>query len=200
MPITISPGVDLSGLQIQGAVNVQACDADTCLPPSDYSFTAKLGPASPVYVAQMPASQAAVADPPNVALTAGTPGNDPSPNAPQAAAAAFDPAKLQIAADEQFKTQSLLGVMLFGFLGGVILNLMPCVLPVIGLKILSFVEQSGHSRQQAFTLNLWYSLGLMSVFLLLALLAAIGGIGWGQLFTYDPFNIALAVRGVRDGA
>ena len=180
-PITISPGVDLAGLQIRGAVNVQPCDANNCLPPTDYAFTAKLGPTPEVALV-----------PTSVSPAAGTPDNNPSSAAGQAAAATFDPAKLQIAADQQFKQQSLLGVMLFGFLGGVILNLMPCVLPVIGLKILSFVEQSGHNRQQAFTLNLWYSLGLMSVFLLLALLAAIGGIGWGQLFTYDPFNIALA--------
>ena len=45
------------------------------------------------------------------------------------------------------------------FLGGLILNLMPCVLPVISLKILSFVEQAGESRGRVFALNVWYSLG-----------------------------------------
>ena len=47
--------------------------------------------------------------------------------------------------------------MAAGFLGGLILNIMPCVLPVIGLKILSFVEQSGHDRRRALVLNVWYS-------------------------------------------
>ena len=42
------------------------------------------------------------------------------------------------------------GAIFFGFLGGLILNIMPCVLPVIGLKILSFVEQAGHNRRKAF--------------------------------------------------
>jgi thiol:disulfide interchange protein len=46
----------------------------------------------------------------------------------------------------------------FAFLGGIILNFMPCVLPVIGLKILSFFEQAGKSRSRAFVLNVWYSL------------------------------------------
>src|SRR5262249_41006684 len=54
--------------------------------------------------------------------------------------------------------------ILFGLLGGLILNIMPCVLPVIGLKILSFVQQSGHSRGKAFALNVWYSAGLLAVF------------------------------------
>ena len=48
---------------------------------------------------------------------------------------------------------------------------MPCVLPVIGLKVLSFVEQARHDRAQALVLNLWYSAGLLAVFVVLATLA-----------------------------
>jgi len=47
------------------------------------------------------------------------------------------------------------------FVGGLILNLMPCVLPVIGLKVMSFVEQSGHSRANALQLNLWFAAGIV---------------------------------------
>ena len=43
------------------------------------------------------------------------------------------------------------------FVGGLILNLMPCVLPVIGLKVMSFVQQAGKSRSHALVLNLWYA-------------------------------------------
>jgi thiol:disulfide interchange protein/DsbC/DsbD-like thiol-disulfide interchange protein len=85
-----------------------------------------------------------------------------------------------------------------GLLGGFILNFMPCVLPVIGLKILSFAEQAGRSRAQILTLNVWYSLGLMSVFMVLAALASgasLGltdeNLGWGQQFTSTTFNIVL---------
>ena len=82
--------------------------------------------------------------------------------------------------------------ILFGLLGGLILNIMPCVLPVIGLKILSFVQQSGHNRGKAFTLNVWYSAGLLAVFLILASLA-VGPqkLGWGQLFAETWFPISL---------
>src|SRR5213080_5156056 len=38
--------------------------------------------------------------------------------------------------------------LLFGFLGGLILNLMPCVLPVISLKIFGFIQQAGQSRRK----------------------------------------------------
>jgi thiol:disulfide interchange protein len=90
------------------------------------------------------------------------------------------------------RNDSLAAMLFFGFLGGLILNVMPCVLPVIGLKIMSFVEQSGESRLKAFELNIWYSLGIISVFLLLATFAVKIGLAWGEQFGNDAFNIGLA--------
>ncbi|MCE5269617.1 MAG: thioredoxin family protein [Planctomycetaceae bacterium] len=77
------------------------------------------------------------------------------------------------------------------FLGGLILNLMPCVLPVISLKILAFVQQAGESRGRIFALNVWYSLGLLSVFMVLATLAASAGLAWGEQFTLPWFKVAM---------
>ena len=82
---------------------------------------------------------------------------------------------------------------------------MPCVLPVIGLKILSFVQQAGHNRRKAFMLNVWYSAGLLAVFFILASLA-VGPqhLGWGELseawftitLTAVVFVMALSFMGV----
>ncbi|MDR3182928.1 MAG: thioredoxin family protein, partial [Planctomycetaceae bacterium] len=83
---------------------------------------------------------------------------------------------------------SLSSALLYAFLGGIILNFMPCVLPVIGLKVLSFFEQAGHSRTRALLLNVAYSLGLLSVFLVLAFFS----LGLSILFTFDVFNIVMA--------
>ncbi|MEI8038756.1 MAG: protein-disulfide reductase DsbD domain-containing protein [Verrucomicrobiota bacterium] len=72
-------------------------------------------------------------------------------------------------------------------LGGLILNLMPCVFPVIGLKILGFVQQAGADRKKiaghglSFTLGVLVSFGALSG-MLFAARAAVGGsdlIGWG---------------------
>ena len=84
-------------------------------------------------------------------------------------------------------------------LAGLLLNVMPCVLPVIGLKVMSFVQQAGESRKRIFSLNAWFSLGLMSVFWALATLAvgvrlATQGdmeFGWGEQFQFSAFNIVL---------
>jgi thiol:disulfide interchange protein DsbD len=79
----------------------------------------------------------------------------------------------------------VLGGML---LGGLLLNLMPCVFPVIGLKIMGFVQQAGSDRRKiawhglTFTLGVLASFGVLSGILFAARAAAGGGadsIGWG---------------------
>jgi thiol:disulfide interchange protein len=82
-------------------------------------------------------------------------------------------------------------ILIFAFLGGAILNLMPCVLPVIGLKILSFARQGGQSHGRVLALNLSYSVGLISVFLMLAGLAAFLNFGWGDQFQNIHFKITM---------
>jgi thiol:disulfide interchange protein len=95
-------------------------------------------------------------------------------------------------------TLSLWTVAGYGIIGGLILNLMPCVLPVIGLKVLSFAEQGGRSRARVLGLNLAYSAGLLSVFMVLATLAVgvqLGvsreNFGWGELYTLTWFKVGM---------
>ncbi len=93
----------------------------------------------------------------------------------------------------ELNVKALVPMIGFGLLGGLILNLMPCVLPVIGLKILSFVQHGGHSRGTIFALNLWFALGLLSVFLVLATAAAFANLGWGQQFTFTWFKVTMVI-------
>ncbi len=46
------------------------------------------------------------------------------------------------------ETRSLSLMLLFAFLGGMILNLMPCVFPVLGIKVLGFVQQAGKDKSK----------------------------------------------------
>jgi suppressor for copper-sensitivity B len=102
---------------------------------------------------------------------------------------AYDLSQIQLQAAS---TGSLSYYIALAFVGGLILNLMPCVLPVIGLKVMSFVEQSGKSRAHAFMLNIWFSAGIIAVFLLLGLLAATAHLTWGGQFGNTPFNVTMA--------
>ena len=99
---------------------------------------------------------------------------------------------VQQEAIKEVSATGMLQAIFWGFLGGLILNVMPCVLPVIGLKIVSFVQQSGQNRRRAFVLNVCYSLGLLAVFMGLAILAILFHFGWGELFGFTWFKIGLA--------
>lgn len=92
---------------------------------------------------------------------------------------------------------SLLKFLLFGFIGGFILNLMPCVLPVISLKIFGFIQHAGDSRRKIFGNGLAFSLGIFAWFLGLALLmiglkAAGHQITWAFQFTNPLFVVAMS--------
>lgn len=73
---------------------------------------------------------------------------------------------------------------LFAFLGGMLLNLMPCVFPVLGLKVMTFVNMAGGNRRKAWLHALVFTVGVLFTLLLLAvillLLRGAGAqIGWG---------------------
>jgi thiol:disulfide interchange protein DsbD len=89
--------------------------------------------------------------------------------------------------------------LLFGFIGGFILNLMPCVLPVISLKIFGFIQQAGQSRQKILRSGMAFTIGIFAWFIALALLLiALKGAGrdvtWGGFqFTNAYFVLVLSV-------
>ncbi len=92
---------------------------------------------------------------------------------------------------------SFLSMLLFAFIGGLILNVMPCVLPVISLKLFGLVVHSDESRGAILRHNIFYTLGVLSTFLLLSLsvlaLKSTGeNVGWGfQL--QSPIFVSLMI-------
>lgn len=86
----------------------------------------------------------------------------------------------------------------FGFLGGLILNLMPCVLPVIALKIFGFVAQAHEAPGRVRKLGLIYGLGVLCSFLVLAgIVIAVQSAGrlasWGMQFGNPYFLTGMTV-------
>ena len=84
----------------------------------------------------------------------------------------------------------------FAFIGGLILNLMPCVLPVLSLKVLSFVRHSSEEGGRPWRHGVAYTVGVVGSFLALAgaLLALRAGgeqIGWGFQLQSPVFVAAL---------
>jgi thiol:disulfide interchange protein DsbD len=106
---------------------------------------------------------------------------------------------LAIAADLTAPAAGPLGGTLFlAFLGGLILNLMPCVFPVLGIKILGFVSQAGHQRSRIVAHGLVFTAGVLASFWVLAGVLAVlrtGGaqLGWGFQLQSAAFVYAIAV-------
>jgi len=91
----------------------------------------------------------------------------------------------------------LAGTLALAFVGGLILNLMPCVFPVLGIKILGFVNQSGADRRKVTLHGLVFTAGVLASFWALAgALAALraGGdqLGWGFQLQSPVFVFVLA--------
>jgi thiol:disulfide interchange protein len=87
--------------------------------------------------------------------------------------------------------------LLFGFLGGFILNLMPCVLPVISLKIFGFIQHAGQSRRRILRSGLAFVAGIFAWFvglaLLLIVLKSLGReITWAFQFTNPYFVLFMS--------
>ncbi len=103
----------------------------------------------------------------------------------------------------------ILGALLFAFLGGIVLNLMPCVLPVLSFKMIG-LAQSGESLAKARSHALWYTAGVLVSFaaiglLVIALRSAGQALGWGfqlqqpgfvAILIYVLLAVGLSLSGV----
>jgi thiol:disulfide interchange protein DsbD len=104
--------------------------------------------------------------------------------------------KKQTTSSQDTDPQGILSFILFAFLGGLILNLMPCVLPVISLKLFGLIIHSNESKKQILKHNLAYTAGVVSTFMVLAavvmLIKASGDqIGWGFQLQSPMFVFAM---------
>jgi thiol:disulfide interchange protein DsbD len=93
-------------------------------------------------------------------------------------------------------SQSPWQMLLYAFIGGLILNIMPCVLPVIALKILGFVSEAKSSPHRVRALGGIYAVGVLFSFLVLAAIvigvkAAGHQAGWGMQFGSPVFIVCL---------
>lgn len=216
IPVEIGDDVTPGQKTVTGLIGYQACTDTSCLQPKALQFTATIDVtpmASEAEVARAvrfvtapygktmdAAAETDWVDPLGKPSDAGSAANgsravpaDPKAAAPLAAA--DGPAALATS------PMSLALILLTALAGGVILNLMPCVLPVVGLKIMSFASQAGENRGKVLALNVAYTLGILVVFWALSALAIVstyswgrellgieGQMSWGQQFQYFGFR------------
>lgn len=207
VPANAAPGE----YPIVGYLGYQTCTDATCDRPHGVKFEAiaKVGAAADTAKAELALSEApynsaaeAAASGEVVAAAPETRGAPPvEPPGGNAEPPSAGSSRWQVVNSE--KITSLYMAMLLALVGGGLLNFMPCVLPVVGLKIMAFAHQGGEHRSRVLGLNAVYTLGLLSVFWALALLAigahvvgqsAAGDTtaqGWGSQFGNPWFSIPL---------
>ena len=193
-------------------VTFQGCQTDgICYPPMTRRVKLAIpsGTVTPASTPDTPAP-ATVAPLP----TATTPVDDAAPDTTTSAASLAPDVERtrppeEVLARNPRGTSSLLVALALALIGGLILNLMPCVLPILSLKALSLAEsgrEGGDARRRA----LWYTAGVLVSFvavgaLAIALRAAGQALGWGfqlqqpwvvGLLAYVMFAVGLSLSGV----
>ncbi|MCR5562167.1 MAG: thioredoxin family protein [Desulfovibrio sp.] len=89
-------------------------------------------------------------------------------------------------ADQSSEVTGLGAALLFGMLAGLLLNIMPCVLPVIVFKVTGILLMAGVEEQEKKRRfrdhNVFFAAGVVTFFTLLALLLGFADLMWGQIF------------------
>ncbi|MBX3389380.1 MAG: thioredoxin family protein [Phycisphaeraceae bacterium] len=190
VPVQLASGVPMGNLTIPLKISIQACDESQCLMPEDVTrdVTITVKPLTDVASRDVVNPQVFDAFDPSVfsRMNAGAVASV------QPATSGFDFVGYKFSLR---RDQTLL-ILLIALAAGFLLNLTPCVLPVIPIKILSLQQQAGNPGKLALFGSV-YCVGIVATFLVLGLLIfgiVTGGQkqDWGQVFTSRWFTIVMA--------
>jgi len=204
IPIEVDANASIGTHQIKGKIGYQACTLEACEDPRGLSFTGNLEVANRGDVATDSGVDPARFEFESISY------NDVAKDLTRltwfdqnvgqgVSALAVGTGKTEFLPGQTIPFAALFGYFALAMAGGLVLNLMPCVLPVIGLKIMSFVQESKQSKSSVAILNLWYVAGILSVFLVLAVTTIVAReffqttFGWGSQFGYFGFRLATTI-------
>jgi thiol:disulfide interchange protein len=196
LPIEVNQSAQAGPIALAGSIHVQTCDDSQCYAPVSIPFSiatqvVPIGQAvhpahEELFTGFDPSYFAKVLKPATL-----TPPSTPSPViAAPAAEASFD-----IFGVHFVLSKDSWGLALsIAFVVGIIFNLMPCVLPVVPLKIIGFYEVSKHNRGRSVLLSAFFSAGIFAVFAVLAMLVlVVHKIQWGEEYSNPWFVWSLVV-------
>lgn len=164
VPAEIDLAREPGPLNISGVFSFQACeDGGNCLPPEALGFTV---PMEVVAGAAKPVDAPAIA---GIVPASAVPYASEQPDA-KPEQAGTETGNL----DGFLKRFGLIGLLVGCFLYGLFINATPCVLPLLSIKVLGFVQQAHESRKKTLVLGLSFGAGVVLFFVLLGLLASTG--------------------------
>jgi len=187
-------------LLIDGRIGYQACDNRSCLAPADVAFSRKIA----VEVSEIKAADASKvgaarelaqeqktlpqAPPQTTLLVIAPPAN--AEKAHQAVES--KPQEIKKAAGK-FEGKGLFLMFLLVFLGGLALNLTPCVYPLIPITISYFGGQSQGKKGSLVAHSVIYVIGMAVTYSILGVIAAFTGSLFGTALQYPPVLIGIAL-------
>jgi len=184
IPITLVAPKKAGAYTLKLDVKYQQCDENNCFVPGTISATAKVkvDPNAP------PPKKSGGEEPAPIAATTGTSDSTPSTGVkPQ-----NDSRLAQLFVDN-FKSGNYLVVLLISIAIGLLINLTPCVYPMVPVTLSFFSGQAGDNRSARIRLGLYYMLGIAITYGLVGGIAAGLGATFGALFQAPWFNIALGI-------
>jgi thiol:disulfide interchange protein DsbD len=177
VPIEVKADAPPGPLKMTGKLKYQICDDKVCFPPENPKFT----------IETKVVSKEEKVEPAEPELFK----SDPSEKAPTGPTRSGGPTSVQIFGRDLSKDAYVLA-FLGAFVVGIIFNVMPCVLPVVPLKAMSFFEVSQHNRAKSLALGAVFSLGLIAAFATLALFVVVlKSLNWGELFQMMWFRVGI---------
>jgi thiol:disulfide interchange protein len=189
------PAAARGAFPIHARLQYQACNESQCLPPVTSLSQLTVTVAGSAGVAGAAPTGGAAAPP---AAPAPLPGHTPTllGGIGPARPAASTPAAVRPPPPPP--PANLAAMLLVALLGGLILNAMPCVLPILSLKVFGLVRSGAKSRREVVRASLATTAGILVSFWALAALAvaasaAGSAVGWGIQFQRPGFVAFLAV-------
>lgn len=181
VPIRVKPNAPAGPIKLGGRVQYQVCDDRVCYPPKRPTFevTADVVPAGTQVEANRPElfTDYKASAAPTTSQSAAPPASA-SPATVPTNAATTPPAN---AGNAEWGILTWYGAAI---LAGLLFNVMPCVLPVLPLKAAAFHRAAEHHRGRSMLLGFAFSLGIIGVFAVLAVLVLVlRVIQWGELFS-----------------
>ena len=170
--VAIPADAEKGPIEVSTTLAYQACDVSVCLPPTEVDR--------------------------QLVLVVGDPGEPTYEDVFAAALSARDGGGSGARGPSVTSASGLALILGIGWLGGLILNLMPCVLPILSLKVFGLVQTAGQGRRHVTVSALATATGILVSFWALAALAIAArsageAVGWGIQFQNPVFVTFLAV-------
>src|SRR4051794_21709985 len=190
VPVKVAEDAKPGPLTLKGTIKYQICDDNSCFAPETkpWSVETKVAargeasePTSPeLFKDYKPAAASTTRSTTTAPVKQGAAPNNAGPP--------------PVAVDDGNATRSVISALGLAFVAGILFNIVPCVLPMLPIKVLGFAEIAKHDRGKTVTLATVFGLGIVSVFAVLAIfILVLKTITWGQQFSNPWFAWGMVI-------